>query len=209
MPVDAIKYFIFDFGGIFINIHYHATRKAFIDLGFTGFDDFYSQSHALDLFEKLETGAISSTDFYNSVRHISKLPHLTDIDIETAWSAMLGDFRLESLKFVLKLKEKYPVYLLSNTNTIHFTRFENALKALTGHSLAYYFNKVYYSHEVHLRKPNADIYEYVLNDISAEAHESVFIDDTRVNIEAASKLGLATHLLLPEETVEAVFAKYI
>ena len=209
MQIDPIKYFIFDFGGIFINIHYHATSKAFTDLGFTGFDDFYSQTHALDLFEKLETGAVNAADFYNAVRHISNLPGLTDAKIEEAWSAMLGDFRLDSLNFILKLKEKYPVYLLSNTNAIHFNKFEDTLKALTGNSLAYYFNKVYYSHNVNLRKPNADIYEFVLNDIGAKAEEAIFIDDTKINIDAASGLGLATHLLLPDETVETVFAKYI
>lgn len=209
MQIDSIKYFIFDFGGIFINIHYNATSKAFADLGFTGFDDFYSQTHALDLFEKLETGAVNSTDFYDAVRAISKLPHLTDNKIEEAWNAMLGDFRLDSLNFILKLKQKYPVYLLSNTNAIHFGKFESTLKNLTGNSLAHYFDKVYYSHDVSLRKPNADIYEFVLNDIGAGAQESIFIDDTKINIDAASKLGLATHLLLPDETVETIFAKYI
>jgi HAD superfamily hydrolase (TIGR01509 family) len=198
----AIKNIIFDLGGVLLNIGYNNTSIAFKNLGIENFDEMFSQFKSNDLFEKLETGNISEDDFYKEIKKASPVP-LTDKEINVAWDAMLLDFRIDSLNFLETLKDKYNIYLLSNTNAIHHRAFAITYQLETGKvSLDDYFIKAYYSHIVGLRKPNADIYEFVLADGNMKREETLFIDDSINNIETAIKLGLKTHHLLAEERIE-------
>jgi HAD superfamily hydrolase (TIGR01509 family) len=198
----TIKNIIFDLGGVLLNIGYNNTSIAFKNLGIENFDEMFSQFKSDALFEKLETGNISEDDFYKAIKQVSPVP-LTDKEINTAWDAMLLDFRIDSLNFLETLSSKYNLYLLSNTNAIHHRAFAITYQIETGKiSLDDYFIKAYYSHIVGLRKPNADIYEFVLADGNMNAAETLFIDDSINNIETANKLGLKTHHLLSEERIE-------
>ncbi|MEO6289393.1 MAG: HAD-IA family hydrolase, partial [Ginsengibacter sp.] len=105
--------------------------------------------------------------------------------------------------FLKELKKSHNTYLLSNTNAIHFNAFNIILKNETGEqSLDHYFDKSYYSHLIGLRKPNADIFEFVLKDAGIVAGETLFIDDTKDNIISADEMGFKTHLLQPGEKIE-------
>lgn len=200
----TIKNIIFDLGGVLINIDYNKTAGAFRNLGVNNFEDMYTQFTADALFEHLETGHTSEADFYASMNGKGSGP-LTPWQVKDAWNAMLLDFRVESFRFLEQLKDKYDLYLLSNTNIIHKTAFDAVFTAQTGApSINSYFKKAWYSHEVGLRKPNADMYAYVLKDAGLAANETLFIDDSVNNIVAAARLGIKTHLLLPGETIEAV-----
>lgn len=202
MKTSGIKNIIFDFGGVLLNIDYSKTSTAFRQLGFDNFDEMYGQFTADSLFEQLETGAVSNEAFLDRLLSAAK----KDIDrsqLAAAWNAMLLDYRLESLSFLEKLSGHYKLYLLSNTNAIHIDEFRQRFVRETDQpSLDAYFTKAYYSHEVGLRKPNADIYEFVLKDAGLKPGETLFIDDSINNIEAAKKLGIHTHLLLPNERIE-------
>ena len=95
------------------------------------------------------------------------------------------------------------MYLLSNTNSIHLKYFKKLFIKLTGKPLLdAYFNKAWYSNEVGLRKPGAAIFEFALKEENLVAAETLFIDDTLINIETAQKLGFKTHHLLPTERIE-------
>jgi glucose-1-phosphatase len=197
-----LKNIIFDLGVVLINIDYKKTEKAFINLGFQNFSEMYNQFSANEIFEKLETGNISNADFYAIIMKLSKQP-ITETQIEDAWNEILLDWRIESVAYLKKLSESYNLYLLSNTNAIHQAAFFKSLKNQTGITdLNSFFTKAYYSHEVHLRKPNTDIFEFVLKDASILAKETLFIDDSYNNIDTAKAMGFKTHLLLPNERIE-------
>ncbi len=196
-----LKNIIFDLGGVLLNIDYNKTEEAFAKLGLKDFKSMYDQFNADELFEKLETGNVTEEHFYKTM--ISRDNELTVDSITQSWNAMLFDFRLESLQFLEKLANRYNLYLLSNTNSIHKKNFEERFTLETGkRSIDDYFKKVYYSHEVGPRKPNEDVFEFLLQDAGIIAEETLFIDDSYNNIEAAEKLGIKTHLLLPEERIE-------
>lgn len=200
----AIKNIIFDLGGVLLNIDYHKTANAFKALGAADFDSFYSQAGANELFELLETGNISEADFYKTMQ-LHCQPGTSFQQIQTAWNAILLDFRLDSLRFLAALKDQYNLYLLSNTNSIHHTAFHEEFTRIT--NLSYfddYFKKSYYSHTMHRRKPYGTTYEFVLQDAGIAAHETLFIDDSPVNIEGAKETGLQLHLLLPGEKIESL-----
>ena len=125
--------------------------------------------------------------------------------ITTAWNSMLLHWRLESLSFLKTLAKKYKLYLLSNTNDIHLAAVNNLLKQETGkESIDDLFTKAYYSHKINLRKPNADIFEFIAKDAGIDPQETLFIDDLENNIETAASLGFKTHLLLDSETIEGL-----
>lgn len=195
--MQTIKNIIFDLGGVFIQIDYAKTLKAFTDLSVKDFNDFYTQHHASDLFELLETGKLSAEEFYNTFRNHTNTT-LRDEEIEDSWNALLGSFYLDRLEWLDKIRHKYKVFLLSNTNAIHHKAFMKIYREQTGRSnFDDFFIKAYYSHEMGLRKPYVESYQYVLTEQNLAAAETLFIDDTLPNIEGAQKAGLQTVHLLP------------
>lgn len=197
-----LKNIVFDLGGVLLNIDYGKTRSSFEELGFNQFDKMYTQYSADMLFSDLETGKISNDHFYEYlVKEANGL--ISKEQIRTAWNAMLLDFRMPSLDFLEVLSKQYTLYLLSNTNSIHLEAFKDIFKKETGKdSLDAYFTKAYYSNEIGYRKPNEDVFEFILKDAGISAEETLFIDDSYNNIETAKKLGFKTHLLLAGEKIE-------
>lgn len=200
--MEGIKNIIFDLGGVLLNIDYHKTADAFKSLGVHQFDELYSQAGANHLFEALETGEISEDSFYESINEYC-MPDTSMQQAQSAWNAILLNFRKESLLALENLKDKYKLFLLSNTNSIHLAAFNQILREETGKSsLDDYFTKSYYSHIIRMRKPYPATYEWVLKDGNMIAAETLFIDDSIVNIKGAAEVGIKTHLLLPTEKIE-------
>ena len=198
----AIKNLILDLGGVLLDIDYHKTEKAFIEMGFEAFNKMYTQYSADEIFAKLEMGTISNADFYKYM--IGAAPaNISESQVYSAWTAMLMDFRVETINFLEELRSRFPLYLLSNTNAIHLDAFGEIFSRQTGRPLLdELFTKAYYSHQVGLRKPNKDIFEFVLEDAGIKAEDTLFIDDSYNNINTAKAMGFQTHLLLPGEKLE-------
>ena len=204
--VTPVKNIIFDLGGVLINLNYQLTRKAFEDLGVANFNDLYTQHHANPLFEQLEVGAIDPDKFYNQLREATGLT-LNNSQIETAWNAMLLDFPIERLAWLDQIKNKYNIYLFSNTNAIHykaFTRIYAQTAPLVGlnPNFNHFFKTAYYSHTLKQRKPEVAAFEAVLQDSGLDAAQTLFIDDTISNIQGAQKAGLQTLFLNGGLTVQ-------
>lgn len=188
----AIKNIIFDLGGVILNLDYSRTQKAFEDLGVRNITGFFSQAKQSRLFDDFETDKSSPADFRNAIRENTGIT-ATDAEIDAAWNAMLLDlppYRLELLK---EYRKTHNLFLLSNTNRIHYPQVDYYLgKTFGTPTLEPYFDKLYLSYEIGLRKPNTDIYEYVLADAGIKAEESVFLDDSRHNLPPAEQVGIKT-----------------
>lgn len=199
--MQSIQNIIFDLGGIFLNIDYPATEKAFIELGVTNFHELFAQNHANDLFEQLETGKIQPEAFYAAFRETTGL-QVTDAQIRGAWNAMLLDFPPDRLEWLGAIGKKYNVFLYSNTNQIHYDAFIDTFRKQTGlKEFNDYFVKAHYSHELGLRKPYPESFRALLQLHGLNAAETLFIDDTLKNIEGARQAGLQTIHLAPPRTV--------
>ena len=200
--MSSIKNIIFDLGGVLLDIDYKKTTNAFIELGVTDFDSMFSQFQSDALFTRLETGTISEADFFERLRKTIPNP-VTDAQLEAAWNALIMQFRIESLACLEQLASRFNIYLLSNTNSIHLRYFRQSFTQETGRpNLDSYFQTAWYSHLVGLRKPEKEIYEFALADAGILASETLFIDDSINNIEAAAAIGIKTKLLLPNERIE-------
>jgi putative hydrolase of the HAD superfamily len=198
----AIKNIIFDMGGVLYNIDYNLTADAFKALGFTNFEEMYSQFTADDVFEKLETGQITEEEFYKTIQQKSSVA-ITELQIQNAWNAMLLGFRTAAIEHLKAIKDDYRIFLLSNTNAIHLKKVYEHYETLN-QEIRYdtLFEQAWYSNKIGYRKPNKDIYEFILNEAGLNAIETLFIDDSFNNIETAKALGIQTHLLLPNERIE-------
>lgn len=201
--MQQIKNIIFDLGGVVLNIDYNRTQRAFENLGITRFHELFAQQHSSDVFAQLETGKISEDDFYNEFRNETGTA-LSNIQIETAWNAMLLDFRAETIVLLKQIKSKYNIFLFSNTNSIHHTFFHKKYFETFGHSdFDNLFHKAYYSHIMGLRKPTPESFIHIIKEQKLNIPETLFIDDTLINIETANKLGLQTiHLLAPKTLLD-------
>ena len=199
--MQNVRNIIFDLGGVLLDIDFRLTEKAFTNLGVKDFASFFNQFHSNDLFIKLET-EMNVQFFYDDFRTATGL-HLSNKQIRDAWNALLLNFRKESIALLPKLKEKYQLYLLSNTNEIHLQEFQQRFETLFQQaSFDDFFDAAYYSHRIGLRKPNASAYQFVLEKHGLIAEETLFIDDSINNIEAAQKLGIQTIHLLPGMKIE-------
>lgn len=187
MPVKNI---IFDLGGVLLNIDYMLTQKAFEDLGVQDAGGVYSQAAQRTLFDDFETGRINTVNFLEGLKEFC--PNgVSSAQLQEAWNAMLLDFPAHRLTLLHRMKERYRIFLLSNTNAIHFEGFNRIILEQHGiDNFASLFHKAYYSHELGMRKPDAEIFEWVLKDQGLAKEETVFIDDSIQHVEGAQTTGL-------------------
>jgi len=180
---------LFDLGGVLLNIDMSKTREAFVNLGWTEdrWKGISGNGHLI--FENIEIGLDSPAQFREKIRAI--LPgNPEDDEIDRAWNAMLIDFPIETVDYLLSLKGKYRLYLLSNTNALHLQRFGKVFEQAYGYSISRLFEKCYYSHEIGFRKPNPEAFLAVIKDASLDPGKTLFIDDLKQNTEAAERLGM-------------------
>jgi putative hydrolase of the HAD superfamily len=193
--MNHIKNIIFDLGGVLINLDYPATEKKFNEFGLSNFNELFTQAKQNQLFDLYETGKISSDFFIHEIIKLSNYS-LNEEKIKEAWNAMLLDFPIERIEFLESLNKDCQIFLLSNTNEIHIQSFKEILNTNIGYDrFLNCFKKVYYSYEIGLRKPHAEIFEFVLNEQNLLASETIFIDDSAQHIKGAESCGVKSYLL--------------
>ncbi|MES2513103.1 MAG: HAD family hydrolase [Bacteroidota bacterium] len=162
--MSQIKNIIFDLGGVIINLDIPRTIEEFNKISQKPFESFYTQMHQNSIFDLFDKGQISETDFFSEIKKAIDGQNSTD-QLLYAWNAMLLDFPLSRLELLTTLRSKYRLFLLSNTNETHITEFEKRLFTTRGYkNLEPFFEKVYYSCRMGMRKPDAEIFECVLNE---------------------------------------------
>ncbi|WP_116769270.1 HAD family hydrolase [Maribacter litoralis] len=180
-----IKNIIFDFGDIFINLDKQAPLLEMAKFGFT------ELTPELDtIFKEYEMGLLETDAFIDKLQAI--FTNTTKQQIKDAWNSIILDFPEERLKFIEKLKSdnQYRLFLLSNTNDLHIEKVKESMGMERFNRFKNCFEVFYLSQEMKMRKPNTDIYEFVLKENNLIAEETFFLDDTKENTDSASKLGI-------------------
>jgi putative hydrolase of the HAD superfamily len=206
--LQHINTVIFDLGGVILNLDYNITIQAFKNLGILNVETLFSQKEQIEIFNQLETGSISESDFRNKIRSFSP-QNITDQEIDYAWNQMLLDLPIERHRLIQKVSRDKRIFLLSNTNSIHMKWFKEYTNKLLGENTFFTtFEVAYLSHEIKMRKPHSQIFEYVIsqNDLSPE--NTLFIDDSEQHILGAKKTGLQTYWLQPHENILDLFSSY-
>lgn len=200
---SAINTIIFDFGDIFINLDKKATMDGFKKLGLKEWNNELDQLNF-----QFEKGNISREEFLAGFQ--KQMPNASIEQILEAWNAILADFPLYRLEFLQMLSKKYKLFLLSNTDSIHIDTFEQKVGPSFYGDFYQCFEKVYFSFEMGMRKPDAEIYQTVLNKHELQAKRTLFVDDKKENTDAAAALGIHVwNLQVGKEDVIDLFEKVI
>lgn len=183
---------IFDFGGVILPIDFNRTIQAFRKLGMDLGNDFSFMSQN-PIFDQWDRGLVTSQDILTFFR--SKLPdsaqtRVTDQELTDAWNAILGRIPEHRLEWLEKLSRKKPLYLLSNTNSIHIETLRKLDPLMSRFEKV--FQRAYYSYEMKQRKPDAECFLTIVDNHGLEIKRTLFVDDHPKNIEAASRLGFQT-----------------
>ena len=197
-----IKNLILDMGGVILDVDYNMIFKGFASLGIKNLETFFTQQTQLPLVDDFEVGKITPNEFRQGVRDLTKT-NISDKDIDFVWNSMVLGVRKDDILLIKELRNKYEkIYLFSNTNEIHMEYVKNLFLENMGFDvLNEMFDKVYLSNEIHERKPNVSAFNFVANDAGIDKTESLFIDDTDLNIQGAIKAGLHARLLPKDKTL--------
>lgn len=196
-----ISTIIFDFGDIFINLEKEAQIEAFKKLGLDG-----PNQELIDANDQFEKGQLTELQFLETFTKF--IPNASIEQIREAWNTIIGEFPLYRLEFLQLLSHKYKLILLTNTDEIHISRFEHNVGISFFSDFYQCFEKVYYSYEMGMRKPDPAIFSYILNKHDLSPKRTLFVDDKKVNTDAAASIGIHVwNLQVGEEDVVDLFQK--
>lgn len=196
-----INTIIFDFGDVFINLDKEGSINEFRRLGLDGPND-----ELMTLNDEFERGRITEEHFLGGF--LNHLPNANAAEIKAAWNKLIGDFPLYRLEFLQLLTTKYRLFLLTNTDIIHMENFEEKVGMSFSSDFYRCFEKVYYSHEMGLRKPEEAIFTYIIKKHDLNPKRTLFIDDKKENTDAAAAVGLQVwNIQVGQEDVVDLFDK--
>jgi FMN phosphatase YigB (HAD superfamily) len=200
-----IKNLIFDFGGVIIDIDIKRVGQSFHELGIKDLEKVHRLAVSKGLYLDLEKGLITPAEFHEGLREVSGLK-LTDDQIDYAWNSMILDLPRSRFELVKQLKENYNVYLLSNTNEIHYQYFNQyVINNLGVDCLDDFFTGCFYSHRMKMHKPDQEIFIEMIERAKIKPSESLYIDDLAENIAVASELGFHGIVHNPDEEIDQYF----
>jgi putative hydrolase of the HAD superfamily len=191
-----IKNLLFDLGGVIMDIRRLNCVTSFERLGMKDADNFLGEYSQKGPFLQLEEGAISEEEFRTAVRALID-GEVSDEQIDGAFCDFLvgiPKYRLEQLR---QLKKSYNIYMLSNTNSIMWrSRIAEDFRQ-EGLEREDYFDGIVTSFEAQSIKPDAKIFHTVVEKLGINPDETLFLDDSQKNLDAAAQLGFHTLLVTP------------
>ena len=189
-----IKDIVFDFGGVLTTIDTERALQRFRDLGVEEPEQYINSYCQKGPFFELENGDIDADEFCRRLGQICNR-EITFEQAKEAWLGFLVEIHTTLLEHLQTLRDSYRLSVLSNTNP--FIQSWALTKDFTpvGKSLADYFDMLFFSYRMHCSKPSREIYCKMLADGGMRAEETLFVDDSTKNIEAAREVGIRTLLV--------------
>ena len=195
------KNLIFDLGNVLYDIDFLKMYGAFEALGIPHFENHFTLNKSDPLFFDLEKGLVNEDDFCVRFNALCQL-NLPKHQIINAWNALLVGYRKESIEWVKAHNHKYPTFLYSNTNQIHYDYFIPQFSEEIGGRFENLFKTPYYSHKMGQRKPDPASFQFILDKEGLIAAETLFIDDNEPNVIAAASVGMQVFYLQSGMRVE-------
>jgi putative hydrolase of the HAD superfamily len=206
--MTPVKNIIFDLGNVLYDIDFEIMYNQFGQLGIPDFQNHYTLNQSDELFFDLEKGFIDEVVFCNRFNQLYNLS-LSHDQIIKAWNSLLKGYRKESMDWIKANRQKFPMFLFSNTNQIHFDFFIPQFEREIGGDFEQLFKTPFYSHKMGMRKPDPASFQYILDQEGLIAAETLFIDDNEPNIAAAASVGLQVLYLQPGMFIETELPKLL
>ena len=200
-----IKNIIFDLGGVILDIDETIVYKELEKMGVNIAELAHSKEFK-EVMSKFDTGIYTAPTFRRKMKAIVGQEKMTDQKFDATWNAMLLDIPRERIEAIEKVKQHYKIFLMSNTNEIHYDLYIRDLQLRFGYKeFDALFHKSYFSFAEHLEKPDPRFFELILDHESLSPEETLFIDDTEANIKVAQSLGIRTYHIRRDELVRNLF----
>ena len=197
-----IKNIIFDLGGVILDIDESIICKEIEKLGINS----ARSKDFNDIMSRFDTGIYTASTFRKRMKALIGQEKMTDQKFDSIWNAMLLDIPRERIEAIEQVKKHYKIFLMSNTNEIHYDLYIRDLQLRFGYNeFDELFHKSYFSFAEHLEKPDPRFFELILDHEGLQPEETLFIDDTETNIKAAQSLGIQTYHISREELVRNLF----
>lgn len=205
-----IRNIVFDFGNVLFDLDLPAIGREIRRLVGDQYEAVRERLQQSGIFELYETGGLSTEEFVDAIRFAGPAP-LSAGQVVAAWNSIFIGMPAERFDMLLRLRRHYNVFLLSNINELHAAWIDDYLLREHGISdfQSRYFDGVYYSHLIRLRKPDREIYEYVLADAEILPGETLFIDDLEENVAAARTVGIQGIVKQPDVDVATLLSDYL
>ncbi len=188
----CIKNLVIDLGVVLLDLTPQRCYDSFRSYGIDNLEELAGDAHKKGLFYEFEKGLITPSVFRDELRKLANR-NLTDAQIDTAWNGFLADIPAYKLDLLLRLRAKYMVYLLSNTNMIHWEWIKNHCFEYKGFEAKNFFDHIFLSFEMKQVKPEKGIFEAVMEEELLKPEETFLIDDSTVNCQMAKSLGWQTY----------------
>jgi putative hydrolase of the HAD superfamily len=200
-----IKNIIFDLGGVILDIDENVVYKELEKLD-VNVSELAHSKEFMEIMSKFDTGIYTAQTFRKKLRALLNLEKMTDQKFDSIWNAMLLDIPRERIAAIEQIRKHYKIFLMSNTNEIHYDLYIRDLQLRFGYNeFDELFNKSYFSFAEHLEKPDPRFFELILDHEGLLPEETLFIDDTAANIKVAKSLGINTYHISREELVRNLF----
>ena len=206
--LKGVKNIIFDLGGVLLNIDPKKTIEAFSALGMEQLIGDNGLSYDHDIFYQMEQGKLTPDQFRDGVRQLLSV-NKSSAEIDTAWTAMLLDFPKIRVELLRRLRKEFKIFLFSNTNAIHVEKYHSNFRNQHGFEVSTLFEKDFYSNEIGFRKPTSESFQEIIRLSGINPSESLFIDDSPQNVEAAMASGLQGFWLQPDQKIEELFQEFL
>jgi len=200
-----IKNVIFDLGGVVLDIDETIVYKELEKMGIN-VSELARSKEFMGIISRFDTGVYTAPTFRKKVKALLGLEKMTDQKFDALWNAMLLDIPRERIEAIEQVKKHYKIFLMSNSNEIHYDLYIRDLQLRFGYDeFDKLFNKSYFSFDIHLEKPDPRFFEFILDHEHILPEETLFIDDTAENIKAAKALGINTYHIRRDELVRNLF----
>lgn len=231
------KNYIFDLGGVILDINMQNALDGFRALGVPEEELRFDKGETAKIMQNYQLGILMTTDeFCDSI--ISRCQTSTTQNtgsskptrkqVADAWNSIILNIPQRKIDALRKLKQKANVYLLSNTNELHWQKcLDNWFNAGSGvfgpNKVNECFHHIFLSQEMHLEKPNTEIFKQAIREISAmqanietenkaqykiagktysnvslNKANTVFLDDNADNVKSAESCGISAIHVTPD-----------
>ena len=204
--MEKIKNIVFDLGGVILTLNLDESIRRFREAGFSQVEEVLDPYYQRGIFLDLEEGRLEGEEFYEVIRK-SAGKYISNEHIDYCLYGFIQDTPAYKLEMLEELRKSYNLYLLSNTNFIIMKWALSPQFTEKGKSLDQYFDKIYLSCKLGMSKPHPEIFKYLIEDSGIIPSETLFIDDSAVNVEAGKALGM--HVFQPKngEDFRYIFKK--
>ncbi len=189
--VEKINNILLDFGNVILDLDMQAGQQGMYTLLQRPYDP-YNQDMP-EVFRAFETGEVDEAGMITELARLSG-QEISAGAFRPAWNALLGEIPAHRIALLQRLRERYRVYLFSNTNETHLDHLSEKYGAAWMQRFETdCFDRVFYSCRIGLRKPEVSAFHHVLAEIGSDGTDTVFIDDGRMHIEGARAAGIRAY----------------